>query len=170
MPLTPEIVLTIQDAKGKQSTMTVPVPLPGNITIGSALGAARNWAEAIQDAISGKIVRAGIALIADLGGLGIPATPDINSDVEEGAILAFSSAEGFPMRFRIPTFKEELFLDNTTTVDRQDTVIDGIIDRVVDGIQFTALPGDGDVDPSTSHGEDIVTYEYGRSAFQKERG
>lgn len=170
MPITPELVLTIQDGKGKQTTMTVPIPVPGTVTASSILGAARNWAEAIQDAISGKIVRAGVALIADLSGLGIPASPDPDSDVEEGARFTFRSAEGFPMRFRIPTFKEELFVSGTAIVDTADTVVDGIIDRVIDGIQFTALPGDGDVDPSTSHGEDIVAFDSARSLFQRERG
>jgi hypothetical protein len=170
MPLTPEIVLTIQDAKGKTSNMFLPVPIPGTTPVSSVLAAARNWAEAVQDAISGRITRVGVALVADLGGLGIPAEPEADSDVEEGARLAFRSAEGFPMSFRIPTFREELFLPRTTEVDRDDTVIDGIIDRVIDGIQFTALPGDGDLDPSTSHGEDITAYDYGRSAFVRERG
>lgn len=167
MPVTPELFLTIQDGKGKKTNMTLPLPIPGTTSAANVFSAARNWAEAIQDAISGKIVRAGVALIADLGGLGIPAAPDPNSDVEEGALWSFLSADGFRTQFRIPTFKEELFVEGTTIVDMTDTVNDAIMDRVIDGIEYAVGQ---DLDPSTNHGEDITAFEYARSAFRRERG
>lgn len=167
MAITPQIVLTIKDGKGKSSNMLIPIPVPGTVTAANLFSAARNWAEAIQDAITGKITRAGVALTADLGGLGIPAQPNPDSDVEEGALWSFASAEGHEMKFRIPTFKEELFIPGTTIVDMADTVCDGIFDRVIDGIEYAIGQ---DLDPSTSHGEDITAFNFARSQFQRERG
>lgn len=169
MPITPNIVLTIQDGKGKKSTTFLPVPIPGATNFTDITSAVRNWAEAVNDAITGKIIRAGVSLTVDLAGLGIPANAAPDSDVEEGAVFQFLSADNFPVEFRIPTIREELFLTGTPTIDVSDTVIDGILDRVIDGIAYGALPGQ-DLDPSTTHGEDVVAFNYARSQFLKERG
>lgn len=153
------VTVTIEDGKGKQSTLSINIP-PATTTA-NAGGFINSVLPLIDAVIQGRIIRAGLCYGITLpGGLNAVASPD--SDVEEGAKFSFISAAPFKTAFRIPTFTESLILAGTKSVDIADTDVDALIDMIV--------TGNGSVAPVDSRDVDISALNYARELFVKDRG
>lgn len=159
------VTYSIQDAKGKISVTKINFPVAVDI------GVLRNnfvptTATLINALILGKIVSAGVGLEVDLSGATIRATPDVNSDVEEGAYWPFEAANGAEAGFRIATFDESKFIAGTKLVDGSDTDAIAFRDRILAG-QTVSLTN---VSPSTEHGDDLTYAGPAYEQFKSSRG
>lgn len=158
------LVYSIQDAKGKISTTKLNFPV--NVDIGVLQTFAASTATMINNIIKGKIVDAGIGIAVDLSSATIRATPDPNSDVEEGARFSWNSAVGAITSFRLPTFDEAFLVDGTKVVDTADATVDAFVDRITEGQTVVAT----NVSPSDDRGSDIETLASARESFTASRG
>lgn len=156
-------VWTILDAKGAKSVTKMNFPI--NVDIGVLQTFVSTTAELIDALIHGRIVDAGIGLAVDLSGATLKATPDVTSDVEEGARFSWSTAVGSNTTFRLPTFNEAFLLPGTRFVDQADTDVDAFVQRVLQG-QTVALVN---VSPSDDRGEDIEALNSARESFTSSR-
>lgn len=159
------LTLTIQDSGGESSTMKLNVFADVTATAEQLENVAQNWAEAIDDTIDGAVTEARFTINADISGLGIKAAPLPDSDVEEGALFIMGSTGG-TTNFRIPTFKEALFVAGSHLVNVAALAVDAILDRVIDGIEYAI---GADLDPADSRGDDITRLISAQSQFKKER-
>lgn len=158
------LVYTIQDAKGKKSTTTI--NFPAAVDIGQVASFAGDTATMINNIITGKIIEAGVGLAISLSGATIRATPDANSDVEEGARFSWNSAIGAITGFRLPTFDEAKMVSGTRDVDLADTDVDTFVQRIIAG-KTTGLVN---ASPSDDRGSDIATLATARESFTSSRG
>jgi hypothetical protein len=158
------LVYSVQDAKGKIST--VKINFPSNVDIGQVASFAGDTATMINNIIKGRIVDAGIGLAVDLSGATIRSAPDPDSDVEEGARFQFEAASGAITGFRLPTFDEAKLVAGTKNVDLADTDVDTFVDRILAG-KTTGLVN---ASPSDDRGSDIVNLASARENFQSSRG
>jgi len=155
---------SIQDAKGKISVSKV------NFPAGVDMGVLRlnfipTTATLINALIKGKIVSAGVGLEVDLSGATIRATPDPDSDVEEGAYWPFRAANNAEAAFRLPTFDEAKFVSGSTSVDTADADVIAFRDRILAG-QTVGLTN---VSPSTEHGDDLTVADPAYEQFKASR-
>jgi hypothetical protein len=157
------LTYTVKDAKGKTSPITI--NFPANVDIGQVASFAVDTATMINNFIKGKIVNAGIGLMVDISGATIRATPDPNSDVEEGARFSFKSALGVLTNMRIPTFDEAQIVSGTQQVDAGNATVDPFVQRIISG-KTTGLVN---ASPSDDHGSDIVSLEAARENFSSTR-
>lgn len=157
------LVYSIKDAKG--ATSTTQLNFPVNVDIAVLQTFAQTTATMINSLIKGKIIDAGIGLAVDLSGATIRATPDPNSDVEEGARFNWRSLIGAPTNFRLPTFDEAFMLAGTQQVDTADTDVAAFIARILEGQTVVAT----NVSPSDDRGSDITALETARESFGKSR-
>lgn len=157
------LVYTIQDAKGKKSSTQI--NFPAAVDIGQVASFASDTATMINNIITGKIIDAGVGLAIDLSGATIRATPDSNSDVEEGARFMWNSTIGAITGFRLPTFDEAKMLTGTRQVDLADTDVDTFVDRILLG----KTTGIVNASPSDDHGSDIVSLSSARESFTSSR-
>lgn len=158
------LTYSIQDAKGKVST--VKINFPANVDIGQLASFAGDTATMINNIITGKILDAGIGLAVDLSGATIRTAPDPDSDVEEGARFSWNSAVGAITNFRLPTFDEAKMVSGTRNVDLTDTDVDTFVDRIIAG-KTTGLVN---ASPSDDRGSDIEELASARENFQSSRG
>lgn len=155
---------TIKDGKNKNSVMHL--NFPENVDIGVLrLNFVPTTATLLNAIITGKIVAAGVGLEVDLSGATIRATPDANSDVEEGALFTGVTAIGSDTTFRVPTIDESMFVPGTTQINGSDLDMAAFVLRVVDG-QTVALVN---VSPSDNRGEDITEIPTAVDSFQSSR-
>lgn len=155
------VTYSVKDAKGK----VVPfiINFPANVDIGVLrTNFVPTTATLIDTLLKGKIVQAGIGLAVDISGATIKATPNADSDVEEGAFFGWKAANGADTGFRVPTFDEAKLVSGTTAVDTADTDVDAFVQRILAG-QTVGLTN---VSPSTDRGEDIATLETAVESFK----
>ena len=155
---------TIRDGKGKNSVMHL--NFPENVDMGVLrLNFVPTTATLLNAIIKGKIIAAGIGLEVDLTGATIRATPDADSDVEEGALFNAITAIGSDTTFRVPTIDESKFFTGSQIIDQGDTDIMAFAQRVIQG-QTVGLVN---VSPSDNRGEDITDIINGIDSFQSSR-
>jgi hypothetical protein len=157
------VAYTIKDAKGKTSTQLLNFPDSTDITVLKTF--VSSTATMINNIIKGKIVEAGIGLSVDISGATIRATPDPDSDVEEGARFSWRTAVNSLTRFRLPTFDEAKLVSGTTQVDTADSDISAFTARIISGQTVGLI----NVSPSDDRGEDITTLEAAVESFQSSR-
>lgn len=159
------VTYSIQDAKGKVSVTKVNFPVAVDI------GVLRNnfvptTATLINALILGKIISAGVGLEVDLSSATIRATPDVNSDIEEGAYWPFQAANGAEAGFRLATFDEDKIIGGTKLVNGADTDVVAFRDRILEG-QTVGLTN---VSPSTEQGGDLTVAGNAYEQFRASRG
>jgi len=157
-------IFSVEDYKGKISP--VKINFPENVDIGVLrANFVPTTATLINALILGKIVSAGIGLEVDLSGATIRATPDINSDVEEGTWWPMRAANGADTGFRLPTFDESKLTPGGQFVDLTDTDAAAFAARLVSG-QTVGLVN---VSPSTDRGEDVTVVNQPYEQFKASR-
>lgn len=158
-------IFSIEDYKGKISPMKI--NFPDTVDIGVLrLNFIPTTATLINALILGKIVSAGIGIEVDLSGATIRATPDVNSDVEEGTWWPMRAANGAQTGFRMPTFDEAKLVPGGTTVDLSDADALAFATRLVSG----QTVGVTNVSPSTDRGEDVTVVGQPYEQFKSSRG
>lgn len=162
MPWT--INFQIVDAKNAQSSTQVNLPISRTFEEVEAFAAA--MAPLLNALTTGAITRISITRSVALPG-GLRATPDANSDVEEGARFQFRTANGFQTALRIPTFAESKIPSTSKDVNLADTDVAAFVTAMTTGIDLPgALPV---VQPSDARGEDITSLTFAREQFVSSR-
>jgi hypothetical protein len=156
-----QVALSILDGKGKTSHMFVNLPSATSVINWTLF--ASTWAAAIDAVIGGQITNIGVCYRFGLPG-GIKASPDADSDVEEGGRMSFRTANNWVTKFRIPTFLESKLLAGTKQMDLTDGDVDGVVDLMIDGEPV------GGAEPCDEREDDIETIEVARELFVKDRG
>lgn len=161
----PHLFLTysIQDAKGKVST--VKINFPQNSDVGQVLSFAVDTGTMINNIIKGRIVDAGLGIQVSLTGATIRNAPDPDSDVEEGARFSWNTLSGAITGFRLPTFDEDKLVAGTNNVDLADTDVNTFVQRMLSG-KTTGLVN---VSPSDDRGSDITNVAAARESFTPSR-
>lgn len=171
--LIPTIVFTVRDAKGADAVFTVHTERldDSDFTAGATYESmADNIMQDFFPLIDGRIVNAHvkIPISIDTGVVDQTGRPLANSDVEEGAIFVFRTESGHPVRMRVPTFKESLFIPDT-----QDVLIDGVVetfvDTIINGPDAIAGVGEDRFNVTDNRGSDIVQLEKARDSFTRTR-
>jgi len=150
---------TIVDGKGEESTVTIdlaPATTPTN-----AQAFAQAMHTVINDLITGGVTNYGIRI-------NVPVTGDFANpyaDIQEKALFVFRSAGGFIKRVSIPTINEDLFLTGTKLIDLTDLDVVEFVNGMVDGLDVSSFGGTGTIQPTTSHGEDLVEVTTAREAW-----
>lgn len=158
------VIFSIMDFKGKISPMKI--NFPESVDIGVLRSDfVPTTATLINALILGKIVSAGIGLEVDISGATIRATPDVNSDVEEGTWWPMTAANGAETGFRMPTFDEAKLVPGGQFVDLTDTDALAMATRLVSGQTVGAT----NVSPSTDRGEDITVVNQPYEQFKASR-
>jgi hypothetical protein len=158
------VVFSIKDAKNATSVMKVNFPAAVDIGV-LRLNFGPTTATLINAIIKGKITEVGVGLAVDISGATIRATPDPDSDVEEGARFSWLAANNANTEFRMPTFDEAKMVAGTREVDTADADVDAFVQRIIAG-QTVGLTN---VSPSTDRGEDITVLDTARESFTSSR-
>lgn len=164
------VVLTVEDNKGKQST--VEVNLTSAITTTAQLiGAARSIALLIEPLIKGTIVKVGVGVAVTMSAL--TWTNDnaasIDSDVEEGARFQFLTDTGFYTGFRLPTFDEQYILPGTDVVNVAAAPVAALITALTDQMSIVPGGGTGTVIFVDKRDDSLSALSSAREAFQSSR-
>lgn len=163
------VVLTIEDAKGKQSTTEF--HLADGLTIAQLGAAAQALAQLVEPMVRGRIVSisVGFKVALPVFGAGDGNTLQDYSDVEEGARFQFRTDNGFVTAQRIPCFDETYVIVGTDQIDTTATPVSNYINAMVDqlsvgsgGSAFTVILQD-------ARGEGIATLASARESFQASR-
>lgn len=162
MALSFSMLVSIQDAKGNQSTTEL--HLPSTITLAQAAGFATQLAPLIDAVITGAVTRIGLAASFTLPG-GIRAAALTNADVEEGARFQFRTENGFRTGFRIPTFNETLIASNSRAVDLEDTDVAALVNAIEDGLTVSSVL----IEPTDMRDDDVVALVGALESFQNSR-
>lgn len=144
------VTYSVQDAKGQVRPFIINFPVAVDIGV-LRTNFVPTTATLLNAIMKGKIVQAGIGLAVDLSSATIRATPDADSDVEEGAYFGWKAGNGADTGFRIPTFDEAFLVAGSKQVDLANEDVDDFVQRIIEG-QTVALTN---VSPSTDRGEDI---------------
>lgn len=157
----------IEDADGDKSTVAIDFAggFAGNIDGLIETG----WA-LINPLVNGHLVSGSVTLEADISGL-VNAAAAAIADVQEKAAFVFASVDGFLKTITLPTVVETIFGSSggSKQVDVTNTDVAAFITAMEDGFD----DGGGtpvEVNPTTSHGEDLITLRKAEQAWGKSRG
>lgn len=153
------LVLTIRDGKSAESQILLNVE-DGGEDITNQIAAAIEAQELIDTIIGGAIVRCGLIVDIDLSGA-IKTIPDVDSDIEEGAVFIWRSSSGHNTKARIPTFLESLITSPLQHADLTDGDVAAFNDMVIDGVSG--------IDFVDSRGDDVTSLLSANENFVKSR-
>lgn len=155
--------LVIADADGDKSI--IPIDFTGGFA-GDIDALIENAWAIVNPLVNGQLVGASVTLEADITGL-VNAAPAAIADVQEKAEFIFRTVGGFLKKITLPTFIETFFTGSGSgkTVDVTQSEVTAFIAMMEDGV------GDGtvDINPTTSHGEDLFAFVEGRQSWGKNR-
>lgn len=154
------VVFTISDAKGDQSTFSIPIP--SSVLIDDIADFAQALADLIEPLCNGAL--------RDLHfTIPVPFTPWAAaasiSDIQEKARFAFRTVNGFLKHVSIPTAVESIFAAGSRDVDLADTDVAAFVTAMVDGITVNTH----DVEPCDVRDEDLTELESATEAWGKAR-
>jgi len=157
---------TVEDAKGKSGSFIMHFPDDTDIPqlVGDGVFA-QTTAQLIDPLIDGVITGAGATIGVDLAGLGLKTSAIAGSDVEEGANFTFTSTEGAPTRFRLPTFDETFGLETGQAVDTSAPAVDALVQRIING----DTQGLTTVRWTDSRGNNVDNLQSAKDSFRKRK-
>ena len=158
--------LVIEDGDGDKSI--IPIDFSGGFT-GDILGLLENAWAIVNPLVTGRLAGASVTLEADISGF-VNAAASALSDVQEKATFVFRSVEGYLKTISIPTVLETIFTGSGAgkTVDLTNTDVAAFVTMMTDGVD----DGGGtpvEINPTTSHGEDIAAVVRGHQSWGKNR-
>ena len=154
-----DIVLTIEDEKGKSSDTTV--NLPTTFTLANYTEFAVALAEAVNGVIGGVIRQAMIFLNIDVSGVGNNPAPLAGTDVEEKGFLQFATNEGTFVNLNVPAFNEGLTVAGSDDIDLNDVAVQALTDAMLSGISVTG----GTIIPCDIDENDLTSVVIAREAY-----
>jgi hypothetical protein len=164
--MTSSINFVIEDADGDKSI--VPIDFVGAFT-GDIDGLISTGWALLNPLVNGHLAGASVTLEADITGLVNSAAAAI-SDVQEKAEFVFNSLGGYLKRITLPTFVETLLTSSGAgkLVDVTNTDVAAFITAIESGFDDGAVTP-VEINPTTSHGEDITGLKTARQAWGKNR-
>lgn len=172
MPIT--LYVRVADAGGPSGpdTSVITVELHPETSMANLVNATEALALLIEPLISGQIIAAGFTIEVPLNGVIVGAAANVFADVQEKAVFAFRTANGFLKRISIPTFAEVLFNQGGAghDVDLTDPDVAAFVDAMEDGIDLAAAGGIGLVPVVDTRNEDLVSLESAVQYFSQRRG
>lgn len=158
--------LVIADGNGEKSV--VPIDFSGGFT-GDILGLLENAWAIVNPLVTGTLVGANVTLEADISGF-VNAAASALSDVQEKATFVFKSVDGFLKSISLPTFDETKFVNSGAgdTCDLTNTDVAAFVAMMTDGVDDGAgTPVE--INPTTSHGEDLSALVKTHQSWGKNR-
>lgn len=172
MPIT--LYVRVADAGGPTGpgTSLITVELDPAVAVTNLSNAVEALALLVEPLIMGQIVAAGFTIEVPLNGVIVGAAANVLADVQEKAVFAFRTANGFLKRISIPTFAETLFTGGGSghDVDITDPDVAAFVDAMEDGIDLAAAGGVGLVGVVDTRDEDLVSLESAVQLFVNRRG
>lgn len=154
------ITLSISDAKGDQSLVTI--PLKSTTTVANAIDFAEAIIPLIAPLVNGVLRAAEVSIPVSYTPW--PAVASI-ADVQERARFSFRTVNGFLKHLSLPTFLEGLFSPGTREVDLTDTDVAAFVTAMTDGLTVNATV----VEPSDTRDEDLTELEAATEAWGRSR-
>lgn len=152
---------TIQDAKGKSSTVDIPFPdaTPAAVFVTGvqAVGAL------INPLVTGGLKSAGVKVEVAIGTWG--PTAALDSDVQEKMEFGARAANGFLKRLNLPTIDEDMFVPGSDQGDLTETDLAAFRDFLEDGLTVSSTL----IQPCDIHGSDLETVEVIRENWGRRR-
>lgn len=166
-PEPPTLNLTIEDGKGRFSTMSVNLEQGRDLSFNDLDEAGRDLQVDVIPLIKGAIVGATVTVPLTLH-VNALVSPDADSDVEEGALFVFETLGGsFQARVRIPTFDEAFLVPGSREVDLADADVVDFVTKITGGLDDAGLADK--IDVVDSHGVDLTAAVKAQELFQKSR-
>jgi len=159
--------LVIEDADGDKSNIAI--DFSGGFT-GDIDGLIENAWAIINPLVNGRLAGASVTLEADISGL-VNAAAAAISDVQEKAEFIFRDiTTNFRKTITLPTFIETFFTSSGAgkEVDLTQSEVTAFVTMMTDGVD----DGGGtpvEINPTTSHGEDLTALTAARQAWGKRR-
>lgn len=164
------LTIGIRDGKGKNATMTLRSEIldDADLTAGKTYESmADNILQDLEPIIDGEITYAQWTI--PVGFDFTPQTADPNSDVEEGALFQFETAEGFATKVRIPTFKEALLVAGSALVDLTAGAVQDFVNTIIDGPDALAGIPEDRINMTDNRGADITVLRFAKEMFTRSR-
>jgi len=160
------VSMVIADADGDKSV--VDIDFSGAFT-GDVVGLASNVWAILNPLVNGQLVGASVTLEADITDF-VNAAPAAIADVQEKAEFVFKSLDGFLKRITLPTFIETLFTSSGAgkVVDTTQTDVAAFITMMEGGVDDGGVTP-VEINPTTSHFEDLTGLVSARQAWGKNR-
>lgn len=154
------VVFTVSDAKGDQSTFSVPIP--STVAIADIADFANGLAALIEPLCNGALRDLHFAIPVTFTPWAAAASI---SDIQEKARFAFRTTNSFLKHLSIPTAVESIFAAGSRDVDLANTDVAAFVTAMVDGITINTH----DVEPCDVRGEDLTELESASEAWGKAR-
>lgn len=154
------VVFTVSDAKGDQSTFSVPIPT--GTALADVAGFAQALAALIQPMCNGALRDLHFSIPVTFTPWSAAASI---SDIQEKARFAFRTANGFLKHLSLPCALESIFAAGSRDVDIADTDVAAFITAMTDGITVNTH----DIEPCDVRGEDLTELEAASEAWGKAR-
>lgn len=159
-----KMIVTIRDGKGKTANVLLHSEVldDTDLTNGATYESmGDNLLQDLEPVIDGEIVEAHWLL--PVGFDFTPQTADPDSDVEEGALFIWETADGYQTRTRIPTFKESMLVAGSRLVDLTIGAVQDFVNTMIDGPDALAGVPEDRFNMTTNRGEDITVL---RAAYE----
>lgn len=157
--LTHQVFITVQDAKGLQSTLIVHLPFA--TVPQDAIDFAELLVDEVDPLIKAGVVAAGVTFATDIAG---HETIQATSDVQEKGEFAFRTVNNFLFRFALSGFDENFVVASSQQIDLTDANVIDLVDAMIDGL---IVPSTATVIPVDSRAEDLTVLESGLERFRR---
>lgn len=155
------VVYTVSDAKGDQSTFSIPVPDGTSLT--DLLDFAQDMTALLQPLINGAL--RDVHFVIPVSFVSWPAASSL-SDIQEKARFAFRTVNGFLKHLSLPAVVESIFAPGSRSVDLSDTDVAAFVTAMVDGITAAST---NVIEPCDVRDEDLTELEAATEAWGKAR-
>lgn len=161
MALSPVVIVTFKDRKGK--TATTEVKIPTGLSLADMVEFAQQMAVLIDAITTGQIISVGIGIRIDTSGLGLTAAAGTTADVEEKGKFQFLTDGGFYTTVNIPCWSDINTVDFSDVIDTADTDVAAFIAAMISGLTMTST---NVVAPTDAREDDIVGISFARERFR----
>lgn len=155
------IAFTISDAKGDQSTFSIPIPNATDPT--DMIEFAQEAAQLLEPLINGTLRDVHIVMPVNFTPWSVPSAL---SDLQEKARFVFRTVGGFVKHLSLPAVVESIFSPGSKNVDLSNPDVAAFVTAMTDGITLTST---NTVEPVDVRNEDITELEAATEAWGKAR-
>lgn len=159
------VQLTLSDAKGDQSVMSIPLPDATDVADAQRYG--EEITLLLAPLVNGALRDARLSVPINY----VPYDPVASiADVQEKARFSFRTTNDFLKSISIPTFVEGFFVPGTKEVDTTDPDVAAFTTAIIDGINIDPGVTDTIIQPCDVRGKDITELEGAVEAWGRARG
>jgi len=161
MALSPVIIFTFRDRKGK--TATTEFKIPTGITLANMVEFAQDMASLIDPITNCQIINVSIGVRVDTSALGLTGAAGATADVEEKGVFQFTTALNTYTTVNIPGISDTDVVDGSDELDTSDAEIAAFIAGMTGGLTLTDT---STVQPTDAREEDITAIVFARERFR----